>query len=51
MPLRRKGRRKFNLYRYTQLMKRYYFAADKQSQRLLPSGFTEGQTWGALYKA
>jgi hypothetical protein len=51
MPLRRKGKRQFNLYKYLQYSKKYYFAPDKQSKKLLPSGFTEGQTWGGLYKA
>jgi hypothetical protein len=51
MPLRKKGKRQFNLYKYLQYTKKYYFAPDKQSKKLLPSGFTEGQTWGGLYKA
>lgn len=51
MPLRRKGKRQFPLYKYLHYSKKYYFAPDKQSQKVLPSGFTEGQTWGGLYKA
>ena len=51
MPLRRKGRRQFSLYNYLRYSKKYYFAPDKHSKKLLPSGFTEGQTWGGLEKA
>jgi hypothetical protein len=51
MPIRRKGKRQFPLYNYLQYSKKFYFAPDKQSQKVLPSGFTEGQTWGGLYKA
>jgi hypothetical protein len=43
MPLRRKDRRQFNLYKYLHYTKKYYFAPDKQSKKVLKSGFTEGQ--------
>ena len=51
MPLRRKGKRQYPLWNYLHYSRKYYFAADKQSKKMLPSGFTEGQTWGGLYKA
>src|SRR5919198_2447460 len=51
MQLKKKGKRQFRLYNYLQYTKKYYFAPDKQSKKLLPSGFTEGQTWGGLEKA
>jgi hypothetical protein len=49
MTIRRKGKRQFPLYNYLQRTKRFYY--NKGDEKVLPSGFIEGQTWGGLYKA
>lgn len=49
MPLRRTGKRKFNLYHYLQRTKKSYY--NRGDDKTLDSGFTIGQTYGGLYKA
>ena len=49
MPLRRTGKRKFNLYHYLQRTKKFYY--NRGDDKMLDSGFTVGQTYGGLYKA
>ena len=49
MPLRRTGKRKFNLYHYLQRTKKSYY--NRGDDKMLDSGFTVGQTYGGLYKA